>query len=251
MQSPLLDQNEQPTSWGDLTLGVVQAIVSKLADSEVKQLRLVCRHWRAAVDHNLEQLTPNSLKAKQVTMRFPNLKQLHLTNCANVRNRDLKLLSSSGLRLHTLTLGDDANKPWVTNVGLSWISKIPSLTALTLQDCTQVTNKGLSALNQLSMLSALSLKGCSRLTNSGLQALQGNSSLTSLNLAGCIRVRAEFQGPHARAPGCTHVASRNAFLLYGSLCLRLLRLAAACLHMHACTCLQHCTPSRASQHTHC
>mmetsp|Transcript_2423 Transcript_2423/g.6163 ORF Transcript_2423/g.6163 Transcript_2423/m.6163 type:complete len:680 (-) Transcript_2423:1220-3259(-) len=201
--------DQEATSWGSLTVGVVQAIVSKLADSEVKQLRLVCQHWRAAVDHNLEQLTPSSLKAKQITMRFPNLKMLHLTNCANVRNRDLKLLSSSGLRLHTLLLGDDANKPWVTNVGLSWIAKIPTLTALTLQDCTQVTNKGLSPLNQLSGLSALSLKGCSRLTNGGLQALQSNTALTSLNLAGCLRVSDKGLLPLSSLPNLLYLHLGN------------------------------------------
>jgi hypothetical protein len=178
------------TSWGDLTVGILQTVLAKLSDSDVKSLRQVCRHWRAAVDQNLEALTPNSLKSKTVTLRFPNLRLLHLTNCAVVRNRDLQLLSRSGLRLHTLVIGDDANKPWVTNLGLSWIGKITTLTSLSLQDCTQVTNKGLAFLGQLSSLATLSLRGCARLTNQGLEALQSHTGLTSLNLAGCRRVGA-------------------------------------------------------------
>mmetsp|Transcript_5604 Transcript_5604/g.12412 ORF Transcript_5604/g.12412 Transcript_5604/m.12412 type:complete len:724 (+) Transcript_5604:271-2442(+) len=186
--SPNYPISPDASSWGSLTVGILQSIMSKLGDGEVKNLRLVCQHWRAVVDHNLESLTPNSMKPKLIVTRFPNLKVLHLTNCANVRNRDLLVLSRSGLRLHTLTLGDDANKPWVTNRGLSCIAQITTLTSLNLQDCNSITNNGLLALEKLKCLSSLSLKGCRKLTNCGLEALQRNTALTSLNLYGCLRV---------------------------------------------------------------
>lgn len=180
---------EQPASdWGHLTVGILQHILTKLVDAEVKQLRCVCRHWRGAIDQNLDTLTPSALMSKLITLRFPNLKLLHLTNCSNVRNRDLQLLSNGGLRLHTLTLGDDANRPWVSNIGLSWISKVTTLTALNLQDCTQLTNRGLQPLQHLTGLAALSLKGCNKLNNMGLEGLRHNTALTSLNLSGCARV---------------------------------------------------------------
>jgi hypothetical protein len=109
-------------------------------------LRLVCQHWRAVVDEHLTCLRPPELHSKALAARFPNLTALHLSSCTNVRNRDLQLLASGGLRLRTLLLGDDANRPWVSNQGLAWIARIASLTELHLQDCTQLTNRGLGAL---------------------------------------------------------------------------------------------------------
>ncbi|KAL6752632.1 hypothetical protein V8C86DRAFT_2750953 [Haematococcus lacustris] len=195
--------------WGELTVAILQAVVSRLPDADVAQLRTVCRHWRAAVDHNLEQLTPSSLRAREVTLRFPNLRLLHLNNCTQVRNKDLEILSKSSIRLQTLTVGDDVNKPWVTNLGLAWIGKITSLTSLSLHDCVQVTNRGMGSLEHLQSLAALSLKGCARLTNSGLEALQRNTALTSLNLSGCRRVSDKGLLPLTRLPGLLHLALGN------------------------------------------
>lgn len=171
--------------WGSMTAGILQPILARIGDAEVKHLRLVCRHWRGVVDNNLETLTPSVLQTRVLVKRFPNLKVLHLTNCANIRNKDLLIISESGLSLHTLTLGDDTNKPWVTNVGLSSIARMPTLTSLNLHDCSGVTNKGLLELTALQGLSSLSLKGCSKLTSGGFEAIQGHTSLTSLNLFGC------------------------------------------------------------------
>ena len=171
--------------WSDLTSGILQLIMAKLGDGEVKHMRMVCRHWRNTVDHNLETLTPNKLQTHVLVQRFPNLKVLHLTGCSNVRNKDLLILANSSLSLHTLTVGDDANKHWVTNEGLAAIARMPSITSLNLHDCNGVTNNGLLALTKLQRLSTLSLKGCCKLTSGALEAIQGHTSLTSLNLYGC------------------------------------------------------------------
>lgn len=173
------------TGWGDLTAAIIQGIVLKLADCGVKNLRLVCRHWRAVIDHDLESLTPTEPHTRALVLRFPNLKVLHLTNCANVRNRDLQTISSSGLALHTLTLGDDSKKPWVTNEGLACVAQITTLTSLSLHDCNGVTNNGIAALTRLQRLASLSLQRCGKLTSAALAPLQHHVALTSLQLRGC------------------------------------------------------------------
>lgn len=43
------------------------------------------------------------------------LQDLQLVACRNVRNRDLYVLANNNLHLTSLVLGDDTNKPWVTN----------------------------------------------------------------------------------------------------------------------------------------
>jgi len=184
----LASTSDEDLSWGSLTVGILTNLVAKLGGSEVKNFRLVCRHWRGVVDHELESLSPTAMLSATLVRRFPNLKVLHLTNCNNVRNRDLLNISRSGLRLHTLTLGDDMMKPWVTNLGLGHIAQITSLTSLNLHECSNVTNNGLAALSSLRGLASLSLKGCDKLTNAGIEALQRHSMLTSLNLYGCMRI---------------------------------------------------------------
>lgn len=131
--SPNYEISGTSEDWRSLTEGLLQKIISRLGGEDVKKVRLVGRHWRAVADHNLEQLSPSSMQSAVIVTRFRNLKALHLTNCANVRNRDLMIIARSGLRLHTLTLGDDTTKPWVTNKGLAYIAQMPTLTALHLQ----------------------------------------------------------------------------------------------------------------------
>lgn len=43
------------------------------------------------------------------------VQSLQLVSCRNVRNRDLYVLAQSDMHLTSLVLGDDTNKPWVTN----------------------------------------------------------------------------------------------------------------------------------------
>ena len=181
-------EDAEASSWSSLTVGILQSVIVRLSEGDVKGVRQVCRHWRAVLDQNLEQLTPSSMKSKTIVARFPNLRVLHLTQCENIRNRDLLIIARSGLRLHTLTLGDDTNRPWVSNKGLASVSQVTTITSLNLQDCNGVTNLGLKALNNLKSLTHLSLKGCCKLTNSGLEALAQNTALTTLNLFGCLRI---------------------------------------------------------------
>jgi hypothetical protein len=177
-----------PDSWSWLMEGVLQIVLSHLRSGHVRNFRAVCRHWKAVADGNTMSLAPRMLRPKAMTTLFPRLHTLILTNCLNVRNRDLFVLAQSAWSLRTLTVGDDMNKPWVTNRGLSSIAKMTSLTALSLHDCNSVTNNGLTCLNKLRALGHLSLKGCRKITNSGLEVLQHNTGLTSLNVFGCVRI---------------------------------------------------------------
>jgi hypothetical protein len=64
-----------------------------LAPHSLVALRAVCRHWRWVVDEHLTCLRPPALRApRHLAARFPSLTALHLTCCANVRNRDLQVL---------------------------------------------------------------------------------------------------------------------------------------------------------------
>jgi hypothetical protein len=97
---------------------------------------------------------------------------LELVSCRNVRNRDLYMLGRAGMQLTQLVLGDDSNKPWVTNRGLASIGTMTTIRTLSLHDCNSITNNGMSALLPLAPhLEALSLRGCRKITNSGLQAV--------------------------------------------------------------------------------
>jgi hypothetical protein len=186
--APPTTEGPTPDSWSWLMEGVLQIVLSHLRSSHVRSFRTVCRHWKAVADGNTVTLAPRMLRPKPMTTLFPRLHTLILTNCLNVRNRDLFVLAQSAWSLRTLTVGDDMNKPWVTNRGLSSIAKMTSLAALSLHDCNSVTNNGLTCLNKLRALGHLSLKGCRKITNCGLEVLQHNTGLTSLNIFGCVRI---------------------------------------------------------------
>ena len=65
--------------------------------------------------HNYSSLPQPLLDATTTATTAPSLQSLQLVSCRNVRNRDLYVLAQSGMHLTSLVLGDDTNKPWVTN----------------------------------------------------------------------------------------------------------------------------------------
>ncbi|KAF6253528.1 hypothetical protein COO60DRAFT_408782 [Scenedesmus sp. NREL 46B-D3] len=187
--STALPEGVENLSWAWLVDGILQQVVQYLSGhNSLQAFRLTCRHWKAVADQSIRQLAPRCLKPKDLVSLFPRLQVLELVQCPNVRNRDLYVLAQSAVRLRCLTLGDDTNKPWVTNRGLSSIGRMSSLQSLALHDCNSITNNGMTALGGLRHLSSLSLRGCRKITNNGLEVLQANSSLTSLNLHGCKRI---------------------------------------------------------------
>lgn len=59
--------------------------------------------------------THTSVASALVLAHVGVLQHLQLVSCRNVRNRDLYVLANNDLHLTSLVLGDDTNKPWVTN----------------------------------------------------------------------------------------------------------------------------------------
>jgi hypothetical protein len=109
---------------------------------------------------------------------------LRLVQCRNVRNRDLFSLAHSSIQLQALTIGDDTNKPWVTNKGLASVGRMTSLRSLALHDCNSITNNGLASLTGLTQLASLSLRGCRKITNHGLETLQVGRQGAARSVAG-------------------------------------------------------------------
>ncbi|GIL51236.1 hypothetical protein Vafri_7091 [Volvox africanus] len=198
---------ETASSWASLTAGLLARVMAVLAASGAlpalaPALRRVCCHWRSVVDAHLESLSPNIMKVRVITTRFASLRCLHLDRCANIRNRDLLVLSRApaAQHLHTLTLGDDRARPWVSNRGLASVCRITTLTRLTLRDCMSLTNRGLMPLSALTGLTCLSLRGCRKLTNQGVEALRGLHRLQHLSLYGVVRLSDKGLVPLAALP---------------------------------------------------
>lgn len=172
-QSTSLPEGVENLSWAWLVDGILQQVVQYLTGhNSLQAFRGTCRHWKAVADQNIRQLAPRCLRPKDLVSLFPRLQVLELVQCPNVRNRDLYVLAQSPIQLRCLTLGDDTNKPWVTNKGLSSIGRMSSLQSLALHDCNSITNNGMTALSGLRLLSSLSLRGCRKITNNGLEVLQ-------------------------------------------------------------------------------
>ncbi|MEW5313629.1 MAG: hypothetical protein WDW38_005181 [Sanguina aurantia] len=176
--------------WSTLTAGLLEQALDLVNGFQIQQVRLVCRHWRAVSDGYTLSLSPVEMRSAALVARFPALRSLELLRCANVRNRDLQTIVRAGPPLHTLLLGDNTTKPWVTNAGVEVVARLASLTCLGLQDCNSITNQGLRPLSRLTALKSLSLKGCRKLTNGGMEVIAGLTSLTSLNLHGVKRLHA-------------------------------------------------------------
>ncbi|KAG2496929.1 hypothetical protein HYH03_004935 [Edaphochlamys debaryana] len=201
---PIADTAED---WSSLTAALIARVLGVLAPTGALPLvapsmRLVCRHWRAVVDAHLEVLAPSVMKIRSVITRFASLRVLHLDHCANIRNRDLLVLARSptAAHLHTLTLGDDRARPWVSNRGVACVCRIRSLSRLTLRDCMSLTNRGLAPLSSLTGLTSLSLRGCRKLTNHGLEALRSLTLLQRLSLFGVVRISDKGMAPIAALP---------------------------------------------------
>lgn len=178
------------SGWAWLVDGVLQQVIAciQASNTSLSAFRATCTNWRACADATMETLAPKALLPRDLIRLFPKLQALQLVSCRNVRNRDLFVLANNELHLTSLVLGDDTNKPWVTNRGIESIAKMTNLRVLALHDCNSITNKGVTFMQALTGLHSLSLRGCRKLTNNGMLTIAKLPHVTRLNLYGCKRL---------------------------------------------------------------
>jgi hypothetical protein len=146
------------------------------------------------------------------------LQALQLVSCRNVRNRDLFVLANNELHLTSLVLGDDTNKPWVTNrwgtvpwlprqtlhaartLSLAFLCYCHSLTfsalLLRLTACLPpyvrclpaAPCRGIESIAKMTNLRVLALHDCNSITNKGVTFMQSLTGLHSLSLRGCRKL---------------------------------------------------------------
>ncbi|DBA97456.1 TPA: hypothetical protein ACH3X1_015172 [Trebouxia sp. C0004] len=179
-------------AWQWLTEALLKVVISKLPQHCRKRCRLTCKRWRHTLDLHIQELAPSHAQIHATLDLFPGLTALDLSGCQNVRNRNLAILSKSGLNLKTLTIGHASpisyGKPRITNQALQSIAEFRGLRQLVLADCSAVTTGGLQQLSGLVGLHYLALLRCPRVGDTGMTVLHSLTCLTFLALTGCTKV---------------------------------------------------------------
>lgn len=183
---------EAGDQWEWLTEGLLKEVMGHLHPHSLRRMRLVCQRWRRVVDSHVQVLRPQHAQVHDIARLFPGLTSLNLSECQNVRNRNLLNLSRSKLRLQELRIGHMSSapygKPRITNQALHCITEFKELTTLVLSDCSAVTTAGLQVFSSLVALRRLTVNNCPRVGDNGMQVLRHLPQLTHLNLCGCIKV---------------------------------------------------------------
>jgi hypothetical protein len=200
----VLELLNQPT-WGAAVLFVMRA---------------VCSTWCSIIDAMLPRLRPRGSAAvmKGKLGWYQSLTELNLTRCmeedvsgvlAELGSmpslRNLALRSSCAERavdaevvcgltmLTTLCfLGeiDENYMPVAGGVLVLDLSRLTTLTSLSLQDCAGVTDKEVLVLSSLTGLTSLGLCDCPNVTSEGVRAVSNLTALSSLDLNWCPNVSA-------------------------------------------------------------
>ncbi|DBB09271.1 TPA: hypothetical protein ACH3X3_007853 [Trebouxia sp. C0006] len=179
-------------AWQWLTEGLLKDVISKMPQHCRKRCRLTCKRWRNTLDLHIQELAPSHAQIHATLDLFPGLTALDLSGCQNVRNRNLAILSKSGLNLKRLAIGHafpiSYGKPRITNQALQSIAEFRGLRQLVLADCSAVTTGGLEQLSGLQGLHSLALLRCPRVGDKGMTVLHSLTCLTYLALTGCTKV---------------------------------------------------------------
>ena len=164
-----------------------------------------CGHWPPVVNsqHDVERLrfTEPSVRARSLRdSDIPSLGRLHdlhtldfrggvLATEMHLTDEGVARISSLDLpRLEALTFGCSAK---ITDVGLTHIEKMHTLTYLSFTACPRITDAGLPRLVTMTNLTDLDLRGCSGITDQGLQILAIKTNWQRIELGGCSNVTAE------------------------------------------------------------
>ncbi|EIE21888.1 RNI-like protein [Coccomyxa subellipsoidea C-169] len=186
-------------------------ITSHLTEDEDRHsLRLVCKHWRSAVNGSVSRLSGNMYWTCDVHLLmmplFPSVAYVNLSQCELVSHihslsalpalKRLDLNWCTGLNpasLHALTaltglshLDMSGCADAVTDDSMRHLADLHhSLEWLSLQGCPAVSSRGLEPLQSCHKLSYVDLSGTSVVS---LQSLSECMSLRRLRLSGCARL---------------------------------------------------------------
>lgn len=116
-------------------------LLSTLAPSQSKNLRLVCKGWLAATNINLNKLMPRQFSVESILASFPHLRNIDLTQCTH----DLGAASLAPLQqlqsLSELRLGKMVS-PVITDTHLLELVPCTGLCSLRLMQCVHLTDNG-------------------------------------------------------------------------------------------------------------
>ncbi|KAL8583401.1 F-box/LRR-repeat protein 14 [Nucella lapillus] len=114
----------------------------------------------------------------------PNLEHLGLQDCQKLTDQALKHASEGLSHLKTVNLSFCGS---VTDTGIKFLSRMPTLEELNLRSCDNISDIGLGYLSEgVARLSALDVSFCDKVGDQGLRFLsQGLLSLRSLSLNAC------------------------------------------------------------------
>jgi hypothetical protein len=155
------------------------SFVQHPSDLEEKDISKSHLDVRTLSDNDLERLE-----------RFSNLYGLDFNKGwreeAKLTDAGLKIISELNLhKLGALSLGRCKN---ITDAGMTYVAKIPTLNYLSLIANPQITDKGLANLSNSRSISYIDLRGCTGMTDGGLLHLAKMPSLKTLRLGGCTGI---------------------------------------------------------------
>jgi hypothetical protein len=157
---------------------------SPTADSSAELLRLdqsqVALRVRGLPDEDIPSL------ASRTDLRMLFFSDGHAVMEAKVTDRGLQKLSQ--LRLPDLHLLDLGYCDKITDTGLGHVSRMSTVTRLSLMACPSVTDEGLRNLQGMKSLQQLDLRGCPRITDRGIMHLAAVENLQWIQLGGCPKV---------------------------------------------------------------
>jgi hypothetical protein len=150
--------------------------------------------------HDVEQLpaSQRSIRVRGLSDGdIPALERLHeLTHLdfyggwavekAPITDEGLKRLSELDLpNLQSLALGFCGN---ITDKGLTYVARMPTVGELMLMGCPHITDEGLPELLTMKGLRYLDLRGCPGITDRGLKYLAAKNNWETILLGGCPNV---------------------------------------------------------------
>ncbi|KAK9802590.1 hypothetical protein WJX73_009243 [Symbiochloris irregularis] len=179
-------------TWDWLPEGFLRDVVNHLDLASAGNFRLTCARWRIVADRNVERLHLSKAKVHNVVAQFPCVRDIDMSGCQNVRNRNVTILARSSLRLRSLCIGHASTmaygKPRITNQALASVAELKSLRMLCLGDCGAITNNGMAVLASLTSLTSLAVLRCPRIADKGLSILTSLNLLEHLDVSGCVKV---------------------------------------------------------------